>query len=74
MINTDRGKVHIEGNTKDLIAEWSQMTKDLYKEIAKHDGVETASKVFTQSLKTAATIAVIELKIEEKMEDGGDSE
>lgn len=74
MINADRGKVYIEGNSKDLIAEWSHMTKELYKEIAKHDGVETASKVFTQSLKTAATIAVIELKIEEKMDDGSDTE
>jgi hypothetical protein len=70
MINADRGKVYIEGNSKDLIAEWAHITTGLYKEIAKHDGVETASKVFTQSLKTAATIAVIELKIEEKMEDG----
>lgn len=74
MINVDRGKVYIEGNSKDLVAEWSLMTKELYKEIAKHDGVENASKVFTQSLKTAATIAVIELKIEEKMDDGSDSE
>lgn len=70
MINADKGKVYIEGNSKDLITEWSHMTKALYMEIDKHDGVETASKVFTQSLKTAATIAVIELKIEEKMDDG----
>jgi hypothetical protein len=70
MINADSGKVYIEGNLKDLIAEWAHITTGLYKEIAKHDGVETASKVFTQSLKTAATIAVIELKIEEKMDDG----
>ncbi len=27
MINVDRGKVYIEGNSKDLIAEWSQMTR-----------------------------------------------
>lgn len=74
MINVDRGKVYIEGNSRDLIAEWGLMTKALYEEIAKNDGVETASKVFVQSLKTAATIAVIELKIEEKMEDGGDTE
>lgn len=72
MINVNDEGVRIEGNMEDLLSEWADITKGLYKEAAKENGLKKTSICFMKILKTAAGAAAIELKLEGKLPEEGD--
>lgn len=74
MINVNDKGVRIEGSMEELIIEWSFITKDLYKEAARENGLKKTSIFFMNILKKAAGAAAIELKLEGKLPEEGDTE
>lgn len=72
MINVNDKGVRIEGNLRDLMIEWTYITKDLYKEAAREKGLKETSIFFMNILKKAAGAAAIELKLEGKLPEESD--
>lgn len=74
MIEVNDKGVRIKGNLEDLLSDWADITKGLYKEAAKKNGLKKTSIVFMNILETAAGAAAIELKLEGKLPEEGDTE
>lgn len=69
MIESKNGRTRIEGNSKEILNEWANITGFVYYEIAKLMGLKEASKIFSATLLFVANQEANELREKGELPD-----